>query len=237
MNFSTMNDHKANNRFENFKWFLLVMGIIIFFFLIAFFQGNQTSILPTVADDSVANPNLPINNTLTPLGSVTTCTNFEYSNWGSCNADGEQYRNITKMNHAGCTGGNTIQLKKCDYKKLDVGTAPELLAQIIKQIRTAPNERIESSYISGENGEMTQNLSYQILDESLVIKSTLIHRNTSKAEPAVDFIDTNLDGFVDYWAGENHVPHEIDKNGEEYPQMQTIWGIYLINFVNFHLKK
>lgn len=188
-----------------------------------------------LTDNSVTKQNQP-QNIQTPPAKVI-CTNFEYSDWSRCNEEGQQYRTITEMYPSGCAGGNPVQSQKCEYKSFDFGTPSEYLDRIISQIRNAPNQIINSSYISGANGEMLQKLSYQILDDYFVIKSTLVHRDTNSAEPTVDFIDTDLDGFVDYWAGEDRIPHKIDKNGQEYSQIQTIWGIYVVNFANHHLIK
>ncbi len=230
------------------KKFLLI--IIIFFIPIAIsgcgLQIGNVSTPPSQQGDYLTpqqnnNQRLYEDQGTTPIVPPSpppiVCTHFEYSNWSRCNKDGEQYRTITKIFPLGCSGGNPIQSQKCEYKPIDVGTAPEILARMINQIRTAPNQTINSSYISGENGELTQKLSYRILDDSLVIQSTLIHRDTNVAESTVDFIDSDLDGFVDYWAGEDRIPHAFDKKSQEYSQMQIIWGVYLINFVNYHLIK
>lgn len=168
------------------------------------------------------------------------CTQFEYSNWQSCSEDGKQYRTITKMLPFACSGGNPIQSQDCEYRPIVaepvvVESAPEILARIITQIRNAKNQTIYSSYVSGANGELLQKLSYLILDNSLVVRSTIVHRDTGIAEPTVDFIDNNLDGFIDFFANSDRIPHTIDKN--EYSQMQVIFGVYLANFASNHLDK
>ncbi|MFC1622744.1 hypothetical protein ACFL1Y_02005 [Patescibacteria group bacterium] len=163
------------------------------------------------------------------------CTNFKYSDWSSCSIDGTQNRTITEAFPNSCSGGNPITFQECEYKPIDVGTGPEMLDRMISQIRAAKNQTIESSYISGEKGELLQKLSYKILDDFLVIRSTLVHRYTNTSEPTVDFIDSDLDGFVDYYAKEDQIVYPF--SDQERPLAQVTFAVYLANFANHHLKK
>ncbi|MFA6974129.1 MAG: fibronectin type III domain-containing protein [Parcubacteria group bacterium] len=47
--------------------------------------------------------------------STTTCTVFNYSVWGDCQADGTQTRTLTDSMPAGCTGGAPSLARACTY--------------------------------------------------------------------------------------------------------------------------
>jgi len=46
---------------------------------------------------------------------VPTCTNFTYSDWGACNSSGVQSRTTLSASPSGCTGGNPVLSKSCNY--------------------------------------------------------------------------------------------------------------------------
>jgi len=44
-----------------------------------------------------------------------TCTNFTYSDWGVCSSSGVQSRITLSVSPSGCTGGNPVLNKSCNY--------------------------------------------------------------------------------------------------------------------------
>ena len=46
---------------------------------------------------------------------VSTCTSFSYSNWGACQSNSMQYRNVIASYPNGCIGGNPITSQSCVY--------------------------------------------------------------------------------------------------------------------------
>lgn len=46
---------------------------------------------------------------------VPTCTNFTYSDWGACSSSGVQSRTMLSASPSGCTGGNPVLNKSCNY--------------------------------------------------------------------------------------------------------------------------
>lgn len=46
---------------------------------------------------------------------VPTCTNFTYSDWGICSSNGVQSRTTLSASPSGCTSGNPVLNKSCNY--------------------------------------------------------------------------------------------------------------------------
>jgi len=47
----------------------------------------------------------------------TTCTSFDYTDWGECQSDGTQTRKVTESYPDGCTGGDPDLSQSCDYQE------------------------------------------------------------------------------------------------------------------------
>ncbi|QQS20813.1 MAG: hypothetical protein IPL87_04680 [Candidatus Moraniibacteriota bacterium] len=56
----------------------------------------------------------------TYTGQETTCTSFEYSEWGTCGENGKRTRSITNMMPAGCAGGSPVVEEVCGKRKVEI---------------------------------------------------------------------------------------------------------------------
>lgn len=184
-------------------WLLIGIAFVIF---VVWLGGSQDR--PTVSTQSVA-----------------ACTNFEYSGWSGCATDSTQSRAITKAYPEGCSGGNPIQFQGCNFEPLPKGvTAQKIWQQMITQIKSAPDQTISASYISGADAGSTTNLVWRVKNDGLYLYAKVYRTANKEDQSAMEMVDSNFDAQPDWISDRGQQFVAISSTDQHYKEIILSWA-------------
>lgn len=209
-----------------------IIGIIIVVFALGIISIIYREQKTLTSNPSYSPPTLPITST------TSTCTKIEYSDWSLCSENGMRIRSIVSAYPQGCNLGNDVkQQESCTYVpvKLDAET---LIQKIFQQISQAPSKTIETEYVSGQYGDVTDVVKYSIAnDNNLVIWIQAKDRQSGKVISDVYLRDSNQDSRPDIFSNDGAEWYPINTQSQtNQAQILMVWATQVTYFAENLLK-